>query len=577
MDPAGTYLSDQLIAYIGNKRALLPFLYGVISALPLDPLRCTFLDPFAGSGSVSRLARTMGFHVRANDWEPYSLVINTCHLRLRPSDLASLFPSGGGITGVLDNLNALPPPPEEDRYISRHYAPRSTDGADWRTERLFYTTENALAIDAIRQRIEEMYPGTPAAETDFLRKSAILAPLLYQAATHTNTSGVFKACHKGFGGHGRDALQRIMGPVLLRPPVLAESPAPAEVACMDAAAFLATRTAEVCYLDPPYAVHQYGSNYFMLNTIALWDRQPVSSERGVDGRLLHKAGIRPDWTRTRSAFCYRDTAPGAMRGVVHAADCRWLAVSYSNEGLIGLEELCDLLAETGELTVQSREYAKYPGGKQSLHRATRNMELVLVLHRGATTRRPAAVGDALMNVRLERLLALSYSPALIRRSFSVRGDSIVVGDGQGTDSPDGDGPVGNGPEVLLPMRHLWRFMPEATVPKFFSRRAAESFLETLSGCVVSDIRKEIEILVSVAAGLAEAREKVMVLRESLRLLNKLAHRKYHAEFADALGKLRAAAPRRGAGSSFRSSLVAIEERAQRRIEAADRQRPEHEK
>ena len=95
MDPGGAYLNDQLIAYIGNKRALLPFLHGAFSALPLDPSRSTFLDPFAGSGSVSRLARTMGFRVLANDWEPYSLVINTCHLRLRPSDLAALFPLRG--------------------------------------------------------------------------------------------------------------------------------------------------------------------------------------------------------------------------------------------------------------------------------------------------------------------------------------------------------------------------------------------------------------------------------------------------------------------------------------------------
>ena len=272
MDAADGYLSDQLIAYIGNKRALLPFLRGVFSALPLDPRRSTFLDPFSGSGSVSRLARSMGFAVRANDWEPYSYIINSCHLGLCPADLGALFPSGGGITAVLDELNSLPSPPPERRYISRHYAPRTTEGADWRTERLFYTTENALRIDAIRQRIEEMFPGTPAVEPDFLRKAALLAPLLYQAATHTNTSGVFKACHKGFGGHGRDGLRRIMGPVLLRLPVLWDSPARAEVACTDAAAFLSTRTGELCYLDPPYAVHQYGSNYFMLNSIALWDR-----------------------------------------------------------------------------------------------------------------------------------------------------------------------------------------------------------------------------------------------------------------------------------------------------------------
>ncbi len=38
----------------------------------------------------------------------------------------------------------------------------------------------------------------------------LLSILIYEAATHTNTSGVFKAFHKGFGGHGKDALQRIL-------------------------------------------------------------------------------------------------------------------------------------------------------------------------------------------------------------------------------------------------------------------------------------------------------------------------------------------------------------------------------
>ena len=41
---------------------------------------------------------------------------------------------------------------------------------------------------------------------------------------------------------------------------------------------------------------------------------PVSEERGPDGRLLKKAGIREDWVRTRSAFCYPVHRPcGASR------------------------------------------------------------------------------------------------------------------------------------------------------------------------------------------------------------------------------------------------------------------------
>ena len=555
MDLAGPYLVDQLIAYIGNKRALLPFLHGVLCGLALDPHRSTFLDPFAGSGAVSRLARVMGFRVAANDWEPYSFVINTCHLRLRPSDLDLLFPGRGGVDAVLADLNSLPPAPESAAYIGRHYAPRSTEEADWSTERLFYTKENAQVIDAVRQRIEEMFPQGPepvdaAPDGAALQKAALLAPLLYEAATHTNTSGVFKAFHRGFGGLGRDALRRILGPIHVNRPVLCDSPSPAEVGCMDAAAFLAGRTGEVCYLDPPYAVHQYGSNYFMLNSIALWDRLPVSQERDAGGRLRHKAGIRPDWTRTRSAFCYRDTAAAAMKGVVDAADCRWLVVSYSNEGLIGLEELCDLLASTGTLTVLSTGYAKYPGGKQSIHRATRNRELALVVRRGPRTRPEGAPRTAILELRIARLLSLSFDPERIRASFPTDGDSLVAGDQ---------------PVVRLRMRHFWRFESEQAMPRFTDPHGAEAFIRVLSACAVADIGEEIRVCSALAARMEDHREKRRILRETLRLLNKLAHRKYRDEFAAAVSMLRAVV---GIDQSFSAGLDEIEEKARRRRAAS---------
>jgi adenine-specific DNA-methyltransferase len=327
---------------------------------------------------------------------------------------------------------------------------------------------------------------------------------------------------------------------------------------MDAAAFLRGRTGDVCYLDPPYAAHQYGSNYFMLNTIALWDKPPVSKERAADGRLRQKAGIRADWTRTRSAFCYRDTAAAAMKGVVDAADCRWLVVSYSNEGLIELEQLCDMLGETGELTVLSKGYAKYPGGKQSLHRTTRNLELALVVRRGARSRDAAAAKHALMEVRLARLLALSYSPERIRAAFPVEDDAVVVG------APRA---------ARLPMLHFWKFLPAPTMPVFASAREAEAFVAALSACSVRDVREEIGALLGIAEGLDGGREKGRILKEILRLLNKLAHRKYRNLFMDALATLRAAAVRFADSPSFRAGLDAIEERAQLRMPGATRPGP----
>jgi adenine-specific DNA-methyltransferase len=227
---AHPYLQDQLIAYIGNKRALQPFLAEVFSRLARPG--AVFLDPFAGSGAVSRLARWLGYRVLANDWEPYAYVLNYAALCVGRSEAEGLFRGRG--EALLAELNSLGAPREE--YVARHYAPRSTAEADYRTERLFYTRENALRIDAVRERLEKLYPGfAPADPAARKQKYLLLASLLYGAATHVNTSGVFKACHKGFGGHGRDALGRILAPIRLRLPELLDGPE-AEAGCEEAAA-----------------------------------------------------------------------------------------------------------------------------------------------------------------------------------------------------------------------------------------------------------------------------------------------------------------------------------------------------
>ena len=61
--------------YLGNKRSLLGLLGSCFERLGQSRRVVSFADPFAGSGSVSRLARVMGYRVHANDWEPFSF----CH------------------------------------------------------------------------------------------------------------------------------------------------------------------------------------------------------------------------------------------------------------------------------------------------------------------------------------------------------------------------------------------------------------------------------------------------------------------------------------------------------------------
>lgn len=76
------YETNQLISIIGSKRPISDSLRLILSSL--TPRRGTplFLDPFCGSGVVSRLARGMGMAVRAGDTQPFSYLINHVYLSL---------------------------------------------------------------------------------------------------------------------------------------------------------------------------------------------------------------------------------------------------------------------------------------------------------------------------------------------------------------------------------------------------------------------------------------------------------------------------------------------------------------
>ena len=419
------YLTKQLIAYIGNKRALLPFLSKVFDSLELGE-NSSFSDPFSGSGAVSRLGKKKGFKVYSNDWEYYSYVVNSCFIGIDKNETASMFKSRGGLDGIFNELNSL----KSDfiPYVSKHYAPKDTDSADYFTERLFYTRENALFIDRARTFIEELYPENSIYEFEKKEKNLLLASLLYEVSTHANTSGVFKACHKGFGGHGKDALGRIMAPMFMEKPNLINSSHSHSVSQMDALDFVKNISTDVCYLDPPYNMHQYGSNYFMLNTVALWDRPKVNQERGVDGRFKEKAGIRKDWKNTKSPYCYKKQAPESFSELMNNIDSRYIILSYNTEGIIPFNQLFDTMESHGKVNLHIKDYTLYKGGKQSLSRKNHNMELLLVVDRNGKS-------DGKDRMKVERFLnekkvltkmKQPYNPDKISKVFNFKKPEVCT-------------------------------------------------------------------------------------------------------------------------------------------------------
>ncbi len=373
------YLKENLIAYIGNKRRLLEFLNFNFNFLMSKTKNMkTALDLFAGSGSVSRLLKTLGLEVYSNDWEYYSYILNYVHISINESDLNGMFLKLGGVDNIINILNEETNIDDKDRYISKYYAPKDDNNPDLVNERIFYTQYNAKKIDIIRHNIEKLYIDNLINKNEYFY---LIASILYQSATCANTSGVFKAFHHGFGGRNGDALSRIMRPIIINKPPLIDGKNSIATR-YDANEFVQKykdKEFDLVYLDPPYNQHQYGSNYHLLNTIALWDKPEVNENIYINGKKTNKGAIRKDWINTKSSYCYKKTASSSLSDLLKNLNARYITLSYSTDGIIEYDELLDILNSHGSLSINTSEYTRYRGAKRSIVNTKKNIEYLFIV------------------------------------------------------------------------------------------------------------------------------------------------------------------------------------------------------
>ena len=374
------YLFSQLIPYIGNKRKLLQLIEEAVGFT-----RCgkgTFVDLFTGSTVVARWAKKRGYRVVANDWEPYShqIALGTVALNKVPG-----FKCLGGVKRVFEHLNSLKP---VHGYVATHLCPHDDDRPDTRRDRMFFTRANGERIDAIGEQLQTWIAGGVLAPEE---KAYIDAAFLYAASYASNTSGVFKGFHRGWGGKTGTALYRIRGTLGLQRPILYDNGL-RNLALREDSQCLAGKLKEVCegvpeivYVDPPYNQHPYGSNYHVLNTIALWDKPPVNPTIVVNGKKRDKSAIRKDWrTQRRSAYNFAREALGAFEELIGKIKAKWVLVSYSTDGNIPVGEMIAAMAKRGQVTVFTQKYKRYRVGNTRYSEKSHNIEFVAVLKVGST-------------------------------------------------------------------------------------------------------------------------------------------------------------------------------------------------
>ncbi len=301
------YLTDQLVTYIGNKRALLGLIRGAVEDVRrrtgLDKLR--ILDAFSGSGVVSRMLKQYASELVVNDIEAYARAISECYLTNREAVPTEV------VAAAADALNrTVDAASGPAGFIRRLYAPRDA-AAIGPDDRAFYTPENARRLDAYRQLMEAEPPEI---------RTLLMGPLLSEASIHANTAGVFKGFYKDretgvgkFGGSGADALDRITGQIALQPPILSRFECDYAVHQTDANVLVGKVGGfDVAYFDPPYNQHPYGSNYFMLNLLVSYE-EPREISR--------VSGIPTSWQR--SDYNVRSKALAKLGELIGAVDARF--------------------------------------------------------------------------------------------------------------------------------------------------------------------------------------------------------------------------------------------------------------
>lgn len=353
------YLSEQIITYLGNKRSLLDFIStGVeFAKTELKKDKLSSVDLFSGSGIVARFLKQHSSYLIANDLESYSKAINECYLSNINDDFYKELLKEHELLNqnIINNLN-------DNGFIRELYSPKDELNIK-KIDRAFYTNYNASFIDTTRMLLE-----------NHQYKKYFLAPLLYVSSVNVNTSGVFKGFYKNkngigqWGGEGKNALSRITTKMTLPMPIFSNYNVPFSVFQKDANVLANELDCDLCYIDPPYNEHPYGSNYFMLNLITNYIKpQDISKV----------SGITKDWNK--SVYNSKKTASESFFELINNLKAKIILISYNNEGIISEDEFKNTLLKFGSLNILEQKYNTFRASRNLNNRKIHVKELLFIL------------------------------------------------------------------------------------------------------------------------------------------------------------------------------------------------------
>jgi adenine-specific DNA-methyltransferase len=311
--------------YIGSKHKLTSFLKSTIHSVAGDNLSdMVFCDIFSGTGIAARNFKTEVKKIIANDFEYYSYVLIRNYIG-NHTELENA-------EEYIERLNNLPP--IDTGFVYKNYCTGSGSG------RQYFSDYNGKKIDAVRRQIET-WKTTSTINDDLV--FFLLASLLESADKVANTASVYGAFLKQIKKTAQKEL-------VLLPAMFAVSDGAHQVFNEDSNTLIKKIEGDILYLDPPYNKRQYGANYHILNTIALYEN---FSPKGKTGLPVYK----------KSLYCNRVSALSEFENLIKHAAFKYIFLSYNNEGLMSCENVKTIMQKYGKYDLAVTKYQRFKADK----------------------------------------------------------------------------------------------------------------------------------------------------------------------------------------------------------------------
>ncbi len=331
--------------YIGSKFKLLSFLFKTIDETLKTKNKalkdCIFCDIFAGTSAVGKLFKTKVKQIISNDKEFYSFVLAKNYIQ-----------NSNFLSRADELIEILNQTPLIKGKIYKYYA---IGGGE---NRQYFSDFNAMKIDSIRVQIEKWKEQNFISEEEYY---FLLASLLESADKVANTASVYGAFLKHLKKSAKKELEL----------------SPAKFECTHVKHLVFNENAndlikkikgDILYLDPPYNAREYGANYHVLNSIAMYD----------DFIPQGKTGLR---AYEKSAWCKKNLVFDALEDLIKNADFKFIFLSYNDEGLLSLGQIKQIFEKYGKYDFKSQIYQRFKADSKRTHKQDKTIEYLHILEK----------------------------------------------------------------------------------------------------------------------------------------------------------------------------------------------------